>query len=155
MTDTISTNVSSSGSEHGTPSEGAACACCWDDLGQETYVEYKTSETSAWLPSGFCINCVNHLLDTQWDVYVNALAKTTCKAEQRRLLAKGPPINLKDTKALPCPDDGEVHSLWFMVDNTERSAKLRGSLVGEVSEAVWYHALSTMLIQSALCMETI
>ena len=47
-------------------------------------------------------------------------------------MAKGPPINISDPKALPCPDSGEVHSLWYMVDLKEHSAKLEGSLVGKV-----------------------
>jgi hypothetical protein len=79
------------------------------------------------------IGCIEQLLKTQWSTYTTALAKTTCKAEQRRLLLKGPPVNISDAKALACPDDAEVHSLWYMVDNLERSAKLEGSLAGEVS----------------------
>ena len=105
---------------------------CWDDVDGSNYVEYKSSETSNWQPSGFCEMCTSYLVKTQWDLYTSALAKTTCKAEQRRLLKSGPPINLRDTKALPCPDDGEVHSLWFMSSGVEQSAKLEGSLVGEV-----------------------
>jgi hypothetical protein len=72
-------------------------------------------------------------LKSQWSTYTTALSKTTCKAEQRRLLARGPPINISDPKALECPDGGEVHSLWYMVDGKEYSAKLEGSYVGEVS----------------------
>ena len=87
---------------------------------------------SEWLPSGFCQVCIVYLQQQQWPTYVAALSSTTCKAEQRRLLKSGPPINLKDSKALPCPDDGEIFSLWFMSDGLERSAKLEGSLVGEV-----------------------
>eukprot|EP00596_Hydrurales_sp_CCMP1899_P001337 CAMPEP_0119041888 /NCGR_PEP_ID=MMETSP1177-20130426/14160_1 /TAXON_ID=2985 /ORGANISM="Ochromonas sp, Strain CCMP1899" /LENGTH=105 /DNA_ID=CAMNT_0007008289 /DNA_START=231 /DNA_END=548 /DNA_ORIENTATION=+ len=74
---------------------------------------------------------------TQWSTYTTALEKTTCKAEQRRLLAKGPPINVSDTKALPCPDGGEVHTLWYMSDGLERSAKLEGSLTGEDRQKYW------------------
>lgn len=106
---------------------------CWDDIDASTYVEYKSSEESEWMPSGFCVNCVNHLLNTQWELYTTALAKTTCKAEQRRLLKAGPPINIKDATALACPDGAEAHSLWFMSDGEVHSAKLVGSLVGEVS----------------------
>ena len=72
-------------------------------------------------------------MKSQWSTYTTALSKTTCKAEQRRLLARGPPINISDPKALECPDGGEVHSLWYMADGKEYSAKLEGSYVGEVS----------------------
>lgn len=105
---------------------------CWDDVTPESYVEYKSSAESEWKPSGFCQTCINFLLNSQWDIYTSALAKSTCKAEQRRLLQHGPPINIKDAKALECPDGGEVFSLWFMSDGLEHSAKLKGSLVGEV-----------------------
>lgn len=113
---------------------------CWDDIEGSNYVEFRATESSPWVPSGFCEVCVSYLLKTQWELYTSALAKTTCKAEQRRLLKTGPPINLKDEKALPCPDGAEIHSLWFMSDGAEHSAKLEGSLVGEVRMGVVYLA---------------
>lgn len=61
------------------------------------------------------------------------------------MLEKGPPINISDAKALPCPDGAEVHSLWYMIDGEEHSAKLEGSLTGEVSKqwgnSVTFHAI--------------
>jgi hypothetical protein len=119
--------------EHKLPGEGSNCACCWDDLTVENYVEYKSDADSAWMPSLFCENCVSHLINTQWEIYTKALATTNCKAEQRRLLTRGPPINISDPNALPCPDNSEVFLLWFSSDKQEHSAKLAGSLVGEVS----------------------
>jgi hypothetical protein len=127
-------------SVHGIPVEGTTCACCWDDLTSENYVEYlpfsssDENGSSKWLPSGFCESCIGHLQRTQFSLWTESLAKSTCLAEQRRLLRRGPPINLRDDKALPCPDNGEVSKLWFMsTPNEEKSAKLEGSLVGEVS----------------------
>ena len=108
------------------------CQCCWDDIDNTNYVEYLPYDSIQWLSSGYCMNCCDHLLSTQYELYVNSLAKTTCKAEQRRLIQRGPPINLKDSKALPCPDDKEVYMLWYISDEQERSAKLTGSLTGEV-----------------------
>eukprot|EP01038_Epipyxis_sp_PR26KG_P012639 gene12639-16947_t len=124
---------------HQTPKEGSSCLSCWDDIESSNYVEYKETECAEWSPSGFCINCVNHLISAQWDIYKNSLAKTTCKAEQRRLLEKGPPINLSDATALPSPNspNGEIFMLWFMNDNLEHSPKLEGSLVDEEREAFW------------------
>ena len=51
----------------------------------------------------------------------------------------GPPINLKDAKALECPDNGEVYKLWFITDGEEHSAKLDGSLEGEVRLSDFYY----------------
>jgi hypothetical protein len=53
------------------------------------------------------------------------------------MLQAGPPINLKDKTALPCPDDSEIYSLWYMIDNNEHSAKLKGSLEGEERQKYW------------------
>ena len=42
-------------------------------------------------------------------------------------------VNLSDKTALPCPDDGEVYSLWYMcIPEEEQSGKLKGSLIGQV-----------------------
>lgn len=80
--------------------------------------------------------CVEQLLKTQWTSYKGSLEKTNCKAEQRRLLSRGPPVNLRDPEALPTPDDKEVHSLWYGSVGELRSAKLEGSLEGEVRLSV-------------------
>ena len=82
-------------------------------------------------------------------MYTTSLAKTTCKAEQRRLLAKGPPINVSDPKALLCPDGGEVHSLWYMSDGSERSAKLEGSFEGEVIDSFLCTGASTIVLSNS------
>ena len=47
-----------------------------------------------WKPATCCSTCVEYLLNTQWKLYVDLLEKTTCAAEQRRLLEKGPPLNV-------------------------------------------------------------
>lgn len=126
-------------SSHGTPTEGMSCACCWDDITGENYVEYlpySSSENNhhpTWLPSGFCQTCLQHLLKTQFSLWTESLAKSTCLAEQRRLLRRGPPVNVRDDKALPCPNNEEVHKLWYSSTGSEHSAKLEGSLEGAVS----------------------
>lgn len=125
---------------HGSPAEGTSCACCWDDISMENYVEYQGSAESSWLASGFCQMCIEQLLSTQYEAYTNGLAKSTCKAEQRRMLARGPPINLSDKNALPLGDDdsnAEVYMLWYSSDKQTHSAKLVGSLEGEERRKYW------------------
>mmetsp|Transcript_9618 Transcript_9618/g.14776 ORF Transcript_9618/g.14776 Transcript_9618/m.14776 type:complete len:153 (-) Transcript_9618:188-646(-) len=124
-------------SQHGEPSEGLECMCCYDDINKSNYAEYQAEDGGQWLPAKFCESCISHLIATQWDQYVAGLAKATCKAEMRRLLDRGPPINVRDKTALPCPDDGEVSNLWFASDGAEHSAKLNGSLVGDERQAWW------------------
>ncbi len=127
---------------HGSPIKDSSCACCWEDLSVENYVEYRAQADGEWKPSGFCEDCVKMLLQSQWKTYTDGLAKTTCKAEQRRMLEKGPPINVSDKSALPCPDgtekgNAEVHSLWYMSDGQEHSAQLEGALTGEDRTRYW------------------
>jgi hypothetical protein len=116
------------------------CACCFEDISSSNYAEYlpypheENQNHPQWLPSTYCADCIEHLLKSQWSLYTEALAKTTCKAEQRRLLTRGPPINLRDDRALPCPANDEIHKLWYHHGNVEKEAKLEYSLVGEVSQ---------------------
>ena len=134
------------GAHHPVPHD-KQCACCFEDLSNSNYAEYlpypheENNNHPLWTPSPYCADCIEHLLRTQWSIYTEALAKTTCKAEQRRLLTRGPPINLRDDRALPCPANGEVHKLWYHHGNTEKDAKLEYSLVGEVSQQHVYFIL--------------
>ena len=123
--------------------EGLSCACCWDDISAENFVEYlpypheENNSKPVWQVSKFCENCVEVLISTQWEKYTSALQNTTCKAEQRRLLTTGPPVNVKDDNALPCPGKGEVNLLWYMSTQQEKSGKLKDSLEGEVRDKYW------------------
>ena len=82
----------------------AAAACAWANC-SNAYATFSPLRslvallldvvpTGKWLPCHFCLTCTEYLLQTQWKKYTDGLAKATCKAEQRRLLDKGPPINI-------------------------------------------------------------
>jgi len=122
---------------HNSPEDGAECLCCYDDIDSSNYVEYKASEDGEWLPAKFCQTCVNQLLANQYHIWVNKLETSNCKAEQRRMLKEGPPVNVKDKTALECPDGSEVFRLWYSSDQAEHSAKLDGSLEGDERQAWW------------------
>jgi hypothetical protein len=127
---------------HTDPPSGFECACCMEDISAANYVEYLPfpSEEEAnptWLRSVFCQSCVEYLVQTQFQNFKDAWQKTTCKAEQRRLVIRGPPVNLRDDKALPCPGKVEINLLWFSSDGQERSAKLNDSYEGEEREKYW------------------
>ena len=127
----------SSFTSHEAAAAGMTCASCWDDVDESNYVEYRASSDGAWLPSGYCEMCIGVLQESQYHKYIEGLTKSTCKAEQRRLLDRGPPINVTDINALVCPNKGEVHSFWFSSDKSEHTAKLDGSLEGEEREKLW------------------
>ncbi|RYH06296.1 hypothetical protein EON65_43045 [archaeon] len=124
------------------PPHGAHCASCWDALLADNYAEYMPfpnvgsdglPEPAQWIPSRYCESCIRYLLRTQWQSYLDHLDKPSCRAELRRLVKEGPPINIRDNEGLPCPDHGEVMMLWFMSTGHEESAMLKGAIVGEVS----------------------
>ena len=122
---------------HAKPGNDLDCMVCWDTLNEETYIEYKISADSKWMPGMICETCVEHLRKTQYARYSELLQKSTCKAELRRLLTAGPPIRVREPQALPCPNDGEIHSLWFISDKKEHSALLEGALEGEARMKYW------------------
>eukprot|EP01031_Cornospumella_fuschlensis_P037326 gene37326-45316_t len=112
----------------------------------DNYVEYMPfpsvgsdglPEPAQWVSSRYCESCVRYLLRTQWQSYLDHLEKPTCRAELRRLVKDGPPINLRDKEGLPCPDNGEVMMLWFMSSDREESAMLKGAIVGEERQRFW------------------
>ena len=53
---------------HGKPAEDAECAVCMEEFTEESglYVEYKLREDGPWLPSPYCVECIGHLLKTQF-----------------------------------------------------------------------------------------
>ncbi|KAG5187566.1 hypothetical protein JKP88DRAFT_235159 [Tribonema minus] len=122
---------------HSAPAEGKECMVCMDDIDMEKYVEYRVGAGGPWKPCGFCVTCVETLLATQWQKYVDQLAKASCKAEQRRLLDRGPPITIYDRNGLPCPEGQDVDMLWYGRDKQEYSAKLAGALEGQARRDWW------------------
>ena len=91
---------------------------------------------------------VEQLLREQFPKFVERVKTTDCQAELRRLLANGPPIYLSDKHALPL-DEGDTHivKLWFASDNSERSAKLEGAVVGDVRDRLWNERKEFIIVE--------
>ncbi|KUF94540.1 RAC-beta serine/threonine-protein kinase A [Phytophthora nicotianae] len=123
---------------HSKPAEGLVATM--DDITGEdgNYCEFQTSPSGLWHPALFCVDVVEQLLSTQFHTYMKKVQEADCKAELRRLVAKGPPIWLEDKHALPVPEgDTHITKVWFAKDDEERSAKLDGAVEGEAREALW------------------
>ncbi|PFH38368.1 hypothetical protein BESB_007090 [Besnoitia besnoiti] len=140
------------------PPEGD-CLVCFDELSEENYAEYRMPAQSAganaaesaeaaqgsveegknttWFPSKFCVACIEELQASQFKRYCDSVANTTCAREQRSLLERGPPVNLRDRLAFPESDDQEIAALWYAKDKAEHSAKLKDSLEGAARDALW------------------
>ncbi|GMF15327.1 unnamed protein product [Phytophthora fragariaefolia] len=127
-------------SEHGTPPEGLECMATMDDITLEdgNYCEFQTAPSGRWHAALFCADVVEQLLASQFHTFMKKVQEADCKAELRRLVAKGPPVWLEDKHALPLPEgDAHISQIWFARDGRERSAKLDGALEGEARDKLW------------------
>lgn len=125
---------------HGTPRAGLECMATMEDITEEegNYCEYQTSPSGAWHPAQFAAEVVQQLLDTQFHTFMKKVQEADCKAELRRLVAKGPPVWLEDKHALPVPEgDSHICQVWFAQDDVEKSAKLEGALEGDARQTLW------------------
>jgi hypothetical protein len=115
---------------------------------------------------------VEYLLSSQFQQYVDKLEKSTCLAETRRLLTRGPPINIsvrfpplssafsvndllhdnvQDPICMPCGVEGkdEVHALWYSSSNETKSAQLAGALTGDARTKYWEEQKAFRLASAA------
>lgn len=125
---------------HSKPAAGLECMATMDDITEEdgNYCEFQTSPSGLWHPALFCSDVVEQLLATQFHTYMKKVQEADCKAELRRLVAKGPPVWLEDKHALPVPEgDTLITKVWFAKDDEDRSAKLDGAVEGEARETLW------------------
>ncbi|EGD75536.1 hypothetical protein PTSG_06606 [Salpingoeca rosetta] len=160
---------------HQEPKEGAACMCCFDELrnkvGSEgedeepiNYVEYRTSPSSPWKPSGYCEDCLRHLMSIKFNKFLDDVKKADCGRSLRNLLLAGPPLYMKDATALPVDDDEddngpkkanddddgdeeskpaaqaatkEVTELWFASSDSEAPAKVDNAVEGTERSKLW------------------
>eukprot|EP01068_Selenidium_serpulae_P019581 Selendium_serpulae@DN6891_c0_g1_i1.p1 len=122
---------------HGEPPAQAECLVCFDDMTAENYLEYQTHANSDWHPSLMCSDCVGHVQGSQFHRYVKDLEKVNCAAQHRRMVEKGPPINLHDKLSFPVAEGGEIHQLWSFKDKQVMSAMLDGALTGEARQKFW------------------
>ncbi|KAK1934372.1 hypothetical protein X943_003184 [Babesia divergens] len=119
--------------------EGTNCLVCYEDMTRDIAVAYKAKEHSEWALATFCINCIRHLLATQYHRYIKALRTTNCAREQRALLERGPPINIADKNGFPLADKEEVYMLFDIGNGQQLSAKLDGSLVSNPFAVITHH----------------
>ena len=77
------------------------CLVCYEELSADNYVEYRVGPDAPWLPAKFCETCLQTLLDTKFEAYISGVASSTCEAELRRYMAKGPPVYVEDPTGLP------------------------------------------------------
>ena len=103
-----------------------------------------------WKAASFEMSVIQHMLDNQFEEYINRVKKTDCQAELRRLLKNGPPIYIYDKHGLALEDDEEyVVKLWFSSDNKERSGKLKGAVEGVQRDVLWKELKQFIIVEGS------
>jgi hypothetical protein len=80
------------------------CLVSMDDITEENYVEYQIHPTYEWKSALLSQPIIEHLLQTQFNTYMERIQASDCQAELKRLIEQGPPIYISDPYGLPLPD---------------------------------------------------
>lgn len=116
---------------------GDECCVCYTEFDEETTVLFQDEQNSEWKKGAYCYDCTQYLIDSNWKKYVDDVEKADCKRSLRNALKSGPPVNMRDV-GFPCENNnGEVYK--FKTNDSEFSAKLKGSLEGEQRLKWWDH----------------
>lgn len=136
--DIIVNDEEETGNVHQKPQEGMTCLVTYEDINEDNYVEYQVFPSMKWKPALFEQCVIEEMLNQMFQQYIDRVKKTDCQAELRRLLEKGPPIYISDAHGLPLDEgDDYIINLWFLSDNSIRSAKLNGSKDGQERLSLW------------------
>ena len=90
------------------------------------------------------------LLDTQFSKYCHDVANSTCAREQRALLARGPPINVRDKYGFPECNDEEVLDLRLSHDKSHISPRLTGAVDGSERLKLWEELKRFIIVDEKL-----
>lgn len=101
-----------------------SCKMCFEDITESLMVKYRLSEIDEFKNFVYCSECLELLIDKQWEKYVTNLKKVDCEKSLLSLINDGVPINFRDTHI---EDNKEIHEFYY--NNKICSGKLKGSLL--------------------------
>lgn len=119
------------------------CLACMEPVELSNLCDYKTSGGGDWHNGGYCCDCTQMLLDTQYAKFMEQIelaaagSKDACKKAIRTMITKGSPVFLSDSHAYPCGEGEHVAALWFGSDSSEHSSRLKGSLDPDEHKKQW------------------
>ena len=100
-----------------------ACKLCFEDIPDDSIVKYRLSEIDSFKIFDYCNQCLEDLMNTQWEKYITNLKKVDCEKSLLSLIKDGTPINFRDN----CIEDNkEIYE--FQCYDKVFPAKLKGSL---------------------------
>ena len=96
---------------------------CFEDIVNDSIVKYRMSEIDEFKNFVYCGECLELLIDKQWEKYVTNLKKVDCEKSLLSLIKDGTPANFRDTHI---EDNKEIYEFYY--NNEVHSAKLKGAL---------------------------
>jgi len=99
------------------------CKICFEDIADDSIVKYRLSKIDSFKIFDYCNQCLEDLMDTQWEKYITNLKKVDCEKSLLSLVIDGPPVNFRDT----CIENN-IQIYEFQHNDKVFSAKLKGSL---------------------------
>ena len=99
------------------------CKMCFEDIADDSIVKYRLSVFDDFKTFVYCSECLELLINGQWEKYITNLKKVDCERSLLSLINDGPPINFRDTYI---EENKEIHE--FQYNGKIYSAKLKGSL---------------------------
>jgi hypothetical protein len=124
------------------------CNICYDDFTLESRCMYKTRLNTEWVPFNWCIDCVRHMINTQYQAWIESVKNATCPKALQRLIDQGPPIWLYDATTFPVQPDDYVIEIGYNNPVVSISAKLTGAVEGDAREHVW-NEMKAIMYQKA------
>lgn len=128
------------------------CLACCCPIEPDVYSLFRYHQDQEWIPSRYCWDCIQYLLQTKWQDYCDGISKADCAVALDRLIENGPPINLRDPVGFYDPDpekhqeiqsgmfrnkDTSLEVFEFKFQDNVLSAKLDGSLIGQARLDWW------------------
>lgn len=118
------------------------CKLCLDDVSQETKVLYRLSSDGEFIDFDYCIDCLDNLMEQQWEKYIKDLRTADCEKSLLLLIHRGPPIRFRDACV---SNNTEIHE--FMHNGSIKSSKLNCPLDESVVREL-HEKLSSIIVNS-------
>ena len=83
------------------------CSCCFGDI--EEIIKYRDKKDGEWKECIYCKDCIEYMLETQFNNYVEKIKSETCKVALERLIKMGPPLKFTDPTVVCDNDKNEVY----------------------------------------------
>eukprot|EP01055_Gregarina_sp_Pseudo9_P002765 Gregarina_sp_Pseudo_9__2764@NODE_2_length_7458_cov_33_430786_g1_i0_p8_GENE_NODE_2_length_7458_cov_33_430786_g1_i0NODE_2_length_7458_cov_33_430786_g1_i0_p8_ORF_typecomplete_len135_score15_53zfRING_2/PF13639_6/0_042Destabilase/PF05497_12/0_024zfC3HC4_2/PF13923_6/0_38zfC3HC4/PF00097_25/0_3zfRING_5/PF14634_6/7_9zfRING_5/PF14634_6/80zfRING_5/PF14634_6/3_5e03Cys_rich_CPXG/PF14255_6/4_NODE_2_length_7458_cov_33_430786_g1_i034583862 len=130
----------------------ASCKICWEDLEDEVKVQFTidrvVDDNTEWKDCLFCYDCIQLLLQSQFEKFMNDAINADCEKVIQRLVQRGPPVWVHDPNGFPDTGDEEIPWMRRCHNGQVFSGKLKGAKEGEERGALWAELKQFIVVKS-------